>query len=84
MKVIYCYIFFICKAQIIFGSKKYHTVELGYNDHGYNKYTVITNKMRSLVWFSMFYQKIFMVITNRFSELHSYNEQILYKSQLLH
>jgi len=26
-------------------AKKVHTVELGYNDHGYNEFTVITNKI---------------------------------------
>ncbi len=31
-----------------------NTVKLGYNDHGYNEYTVITNKISWLVWFSMF------------------------------
>jgi len=51
------------------------TVELGYNDHGYNEYTVITNKITYLVWFSMFYQNNFMDITNKFSKFHGYNEQ---------
>ena len=59
------------------------TVKLGYNDHGYNKYTVITNKMSSLVWFSMVYQNNFMVITNEFSELHGYNEQICINHSLI-
>jgi len=34
--------------------KKYfqrkYTVKLGYNNRGYSKYTVITNKPRRLVW----------------------------------
>ena len=50
------------------------TVKLGYNDHGYNEYTVITNKIAYLVWFSMFYQYNFMDIANNFSKFHGYNE----------
>ena len=52
------------------------TVELGYNDHGYNEYTAITNKMSWLVWFSTFYRNNFMVITNKMYRNHGYNEQI--------
>ncbi len=51
-----------------------YTVQLRYNDHGYNEYTVIMNKITYLVWFSMFYQKDFMDITNKVSEFHGYNE----------
>ena len=51
------------------------TVKLGYNDHGYNEHTVIANKMCCLVWFSIFYQKNFMVIANKFLRNHSYNKQ---------
>jgi hypothetical protein len=52
------------------------TVQLGYNDHCYYEYTVITNKIKYLVWFSMFYQKDFMDITNKVSEFHGYNEHV--------
>ena len=55
-----------------------HTVELAYDhdhDHGYNKNTVITNKICCLVWFSIFYQKNFMVIANKILRNHGYNEQ---------
>jgi len=52
------------------------TVKLGYNDHGYNEHTVITDKITYLVWFSMFYQKNFMDIMNNFSNFHGYNEQV--------
>jgi len=30
------------------------TIKLGYNDHRYNEYMVITYKISCLVWFSMF------------------------------
>jgi len=50
------------------------TVELSYNDHGYNEYTVITNRITYLFWFSMFYQKNFMVIAYNFSKFHGYNK----------
>ena len=51
------------------------TVELGYNDHGYNEYTFITNKFCSLVWFSLLNQYSFMVIAYKMLENHGYNEQ---------
>ncbi len=51
------------------------TIELGYNDHGYNEYTVITNKMSWLVWFSILYLKKIMVITSKNLRNHGYNEQ---------
>ena len=35
---------------------KASTVKLGYNDHGYNELTVITNNFNPLVWLSIFYQ----------------------------
>ncbi len=51
-----------------------YTVKLGYNDHGYNEYRVIANKIACLVWFSMFYHNNFMDIANNFSIFHGYNE----------
>ncbi len=51
------------------------TVKLGYNDHGYSEYTVIMNKMRSLVWLSIIYAYNFMLIANKNLVNHSYNEQ---------
>jgi len=51
------------------------TVKLAYNDHGYNELTVIANKINILVWFGIFYQWNFMLITNTFSQNHGYNEQ---------
>ncbi len=51
------------------------TVELGYNDHGYNKHTVITNKLCCLVWFSLLNQYFFMVISYKILENYGYNEQ---------
>jgi hypothetical protein len=45
------------RQGILISEKKFpNTVKLGYNDHGYNEYTVITNKIHWSVWFSMFYQ----------------------------
>jgi len=52
-----------------------YTVKLGYIDHGYNEYRVITNKMSWLVWISILYQNNFMVITNKNLRNHGYNEQ---------
>ena len=52
-----------------------NTVELGYNDQGNNEQTVITNKMCCLDWFSIFYQKVFMVTVNEILRNHGYNEQ---------
>jgi hypothetical protein len=52
-----------------------YTVELGYNDHGYNELTVITNKIKLLVWFIIIYQWNFMVITYKNNPNHGYNEQ---------
>jgi hypothetical protein len=43
---------------------KLSTVKLGYNDHGYNELTVIANNFNLLVWFSIFFQQNFMLITN--------------------
>jgi len=44
------------------------TVKLGYNDHGYNKFTLITNKIMSRFWSQMTgYKDIF----------HGYNESRL-------
>ena len=51
------------------------TVELGYNDHGYNEHMAIANKMCCLVWFSIYYQRKFMVIANEILRNHGYNEQ---------
>ena len=48
-------------------------VKRGYNDHGYSKYTVITNKPRCLAWFSLCYAYIFMHIENKKQENHNYN-----------
>jgi len=52
-------------------------VELGYNNHGYNEYRVITNKLSYLVWFSMFNQKNVMDLAYNFSKFHGYNELFL-------
>ncbi len=45
------------------------TDKLGYNDHGYNELTVITNKIDLLVWFSIIYQWNFMVITTKITKI---------------
>ncbi len=50
----------------------FSTVELGYNDHGYYELTVITNKIRHLVWFSIFLPLKF----------HAYIEQKVLNSRL--
>ena len=55
------------------------TVEHGYNDHGYSKYTAIANKISNLVWFSMFYQDNFINIANNFSKFHGYNKHFFVK-----
>jgi hypothetical protein len=54
-----------------------HTVKLGYNDHGYSELTVITNKTKVLVWFSIIFHLNFMLITNKNDQNHGYNEQII-------
>jgi hypothetical protein len=46
-------------------SKIPNTVKHGYNDHGYNEFTVIANNFILLVWFSIFFQQNFMLITNK-------------------
>jgi len=51
------------------------TVKLGYNNHGYNELTVLTNNVNLLVWFSIFYQWNFMLITNNNFHICGYNEQ---------
>ncbi len=61
-----------------------NTIKLGYNDHGYNEYTVITNTLSRLVWFSKFCQWNFSFIAIIIFEIHCYNEQnsnIFYKLQ---
>jgi len=37
--------------------------------------SLTTNKTILLVWFSMFYQLNFMLITNNNAQIHGYNEQ---------
>ncbi len=59
-----------------YGLLKQTTVKLGYNDHGYNELTVIASNFNLLVWFSMFFQQNFMLITNKNSFFHGYNEFI--------
>ncbi len=54
-----------------------YTVELGYNDHGYNELTAITNKTKLLVWFSIIDHENFMVIKNKNYQNHGYNEQLI-------
>ena len=34
----------------IYGSNEQNTVKLGYNDHGYNEITAITNKIYGYFW----------------------------------
>ncbi len=52
----------------ILKKQKVYTVKLGYNDHGYNEFTVITNKIMSHFWSQMTgYKDIF----------HGYNESRL-------
>ncbi len=55
--------------------KNNSTVELGYNDHGYNELMVIANNFNILVWFSIYYQWNFMLIMNNLYDIHGYNEQ---------
>jgi len=70
------FIFLVLMASLDATEKT--TVKLDYNDHGYNELTVITNKLNLLVWFSIFSQWNFMLITNNFLKIHGYNEQKLY------
>jgi len=65
---------FVFVSQIVipnYSTFKYsstqNTVELGYNDHGYNEFTVIANKLYPLIWSSIFYQWNFMLIANNFN-----------------
>ncbi len=45
-----------------------NTVKLGYNDHGYNEFTLITNKIMSHFWSQM---------TGYKDSFHGYNESRL-------
>ena len=38
---------------------------LGFNDHGYSEHTVIANKPRCVVWFSICYAKRLMLLANK-------------------
>ncbi len=49
-------------------TKKNNTVKLGYNDHGYNEFTLITSKIMSHFWSQMMGYK---------DSFHDYNEHIL-------
>jgi hypothetical protein len=44
------------------------TVKLGYNDHGYNEFTAITNKIFRKFWSQM------VTLLLKASQLHSYND----------
>ncbi len=53
-----------------------NTVKLGFNDRGYNEFTVITNNFILLVWFGIYFQQNFILLTNNKFSFHGYNEQI--------
>jgi len=52
----------------------YDTVKLDYKE-----LTIIMNKMNTLVWFSIFNQWNFMLITKNFFQNHGNNEQYFWK-----
>ena len=51
-----------------------NTVKLGYNDHGYNEFTAITNEKSSHFWFQTtnYYVNFHGYIAN-----HGYNEHLM-------
>ena len=50
------------------------TVKLGYNDHGYNEFIAISNKMCCIIWSQMVTS---IYNPSRLQQCHGYNEQIL-------